>query len=191
MLVFVLNMILALVKLPAVDAATVEARCKAAELARYCAIAGDIEAVVRAEPVAFDGPGAQEAAATALVAVAWHESGFKAGVQDCSICTGANPWCDRGRSVSLFQLHEGRAWQGHKREALCSDNRLAATLAHRLLTANARKTRNAIGMFIAYAGSGRGAVRAGGEIYAIFERRLDRAGFRFDHRKAPLFVVAK
>lgn len=188
MFVVILNLILALVKLPAVDAATVEARCKAADLARYCAIAGDIEAVVKAEPVAFDGPGAQTAAAVALVAVAWHESGFKAGVQDCSICTGANPWCDRGRSVSMFQLHEGRAWQGRTRQELCTDNRLAATLAHRLLTGNARKTGNTLGMFVSYAGSGRGARRAGGEIHGIFEVQLVRAGVRIEHRRSPLFM---
>ena len=87
-----------------------------------------------AESTLMCGDAAQTATALALAAVAVHESGLRADVQDCRACYRGSPWCDRGKSISAFQLHErGGAWLTYSREAICGSNDLATRLALRVL----------------------------------------------------------
>ena len=55
----------------------------------------------------FKGPAAQQATSLALLEIMWHESGFRAKVEDCRI-TGDLPTrhskINEGLAVSMFQL---------------------------------------------------------------------------------------
>jgi hypothetical protein len=46
-------------------------------------------------------------------------------------------------------------------------------------------------MFMSYAGAGGQASIYGGQIASIFDRLLDRAGYRIDHRAGPFVVIPK
>lgn len=95
----------------------------------YRDIAGDIEAAVD-NPLTrlpFDGPKAREASEDALVAIAANESSFSRNVRDCLIKG------DKGKSVSVFQLHVGPGRKGHSEKEICEDHVLAAKLALEIL----------------------------------------------------------
>jgi hypothetical protein len=89
-------------------------------------VAADIWAAAESSPV-FCGQAAVESTALGLVAIAHHESGWHPRVQDCRY----NP---HDPAVSLFALQGPIARGGRSREAVCSDNALAARLAGFVLT---------------------------------------------------------
>jgi len=115
------------------------------QLARLRGVAEDIVYVATEHPI---WPGAPERTAAALYAVARHESGFWSRVQDCSICYPGSAWCDRGRSVSLYQIRLGV--KGPRREELCSSNRVATQRAAEILRGGAKAS--TVAMFSRYAG---------------------------------------
>jgi len=132
---------------------------------RLRGVADDITEVSR-ESNLFCGPAADEAAALALTAVAEHESGFWGKVQSCEACYRGSPFCDKGRSISLWQLHiGGGAWREYDRPTICGNNDIAARLALRILERH-RKTSTPAGLFVGYARGGRRA--AGPEMASIF-----------------------
>ena len=95
--------ILATARAPAVDVA--------AERPRLEALAATIAHAAQAHPWALGA----EPAALALVAVAHHESGYRAEVADCRITgdrhRGEGP--TEGASVGLWQLHRGQIGRAH------------------------------------------------------------------------------
>lgn len=100
------------------------------DLPRLEALAVTIAEVVREKGCLFpEEKNCEEVTALALVAVAFHESGFASDVQDCSRCVIGGAWCDHGRAISLYQMQRNN-WQGHARAAVCKDNRLATSLAY-------------------------------------------------------------
>ena len=130
------------------------------------------------------GPAANDATALALTAVAEHESGFWGRVQDCSACLPGSRWCDRGRSISLWQLHVGSgAWIGHDRQTVCSNNDIAARLALRILERN-RKASSVATVFSGYARGGRHG--AGAEMLGIFETLARKASISVVYRDGCL-----
>lgn len=158
----------------------IDAVCATEPTARLCGIAHDIvDAVDHATRLPFDGPAAKEASAIALLAVAHHESGLRANIQDCSLCdaalTDGSGWCDGGRSISMYQLMVGRAWAGHTREEICTDNRLATKLALRWLTHFSRNATPAT-MFRTYAGCKARSCPAADRINAGFEPLARKVG---------------
>lgn len=150
---------------------------------RLHGVAQDIWAAADAIPVdrqPFQGEAAKEASAVALTTIAFHESGFWQKVQDCSICYPGSAWCDRGRSVSLFQLREGSSsWGSYTRKDLCTDNSKAAERAMAVL-ARHRRAGVPVTLFDAYARGGAGISpgRAAVEMSRIFDTFAPKAGLR-------------
>lgn len=137
---------------PLRDEAEAWAWCAEPENEIVCSMARDIAEVADSDPLPFAGKDAKGAGAVALVVVAWHESAhLDPGVIDCSACPLGGPRCDRGRSVSAFQLHQGMAWRGNTREDICQDNVLAASLALHWLSYHGRRTKAVGGMYRGYA----------------------------------------
>lgn len=183
-----LTLILQLTKQPAADSASA---CDTNP--RACNIARDFIAAVDAAPrLPFDGPAAKETADVLLLAVAFHESGLRESVQDCTYCDTDPRACDGGRSMSMFQLMRGRAWGKHTKEEICSDNRLAARLALHWLTRFSNGGLPA--MFQSYAGCARRACVASRQLQSQFEvllgktplRPAPRCGARFYDFAAPV-----
>ena len=146
-----------------------------ADAARLDAVAREMTEISTAHPL-WTGPAAGEATALALYAVAAHESGFEASVQDCSACPVGGARCDRGRSVTLYQLRQGAPqWGAHTREQLCSSNRLATGRALHILRRYARCAPDR--MFVGYAtGSCDRDSRAGQDIAARWRTALRSRG---------------
>ena len=117
------------------------------------------------------GEAGQEASAIALAAFSGHESGFWSKVQDCSACFIGSQWCDKGRSVSLYQLREGSgAWGSYTREQLCEDNTLATERALHLLNRH-RRSSTTLGLF--KLGGRKGAAE---EMDALYHTHLMKVG---------------
>jgi hypothetical protein len=74
-------------------------------------------------PLPFTGSGADAATALALVAIAYHESGFSARVADCRRIGAFE------RSVTAFQLHGPFARGSYTEAEVCASPRLAAERA--------------------------------------------------------------
>jgi hypothetical protein len=131
----VLAAVLSLGRAPAVDVV--------AERPRLEALAADVALAVRDASAQnpFTGPARDEAAALVLVAVAFHESGFDARVQDCRLTgdrrRGQAP--HEGPSVTLWQLKGAWARGGLTREEVCRSPRLAAAQALRVFAGHARR----------------------------------------------------
>jgi len=103
------------------------------DASRLTAVADDIWTASESRP-AFCGPAAAEATAILLATVADHESGWRAGVQDCSLCVPGGQWCDHGLSAALWQLRRGGMWRtDEERAEICADNAVATRLALSLL----------------------------------------------------------
>lgn len=101
----------------------------AQRVASFAYVIGD--AVEDAGVAPFTGDDSELSAAMALVAIGWHESGFKPDIVHCR-------WKgDSGRSVSAWQLWGPWAWFGHTHDEVCGSTRLAATLAVRVLGVHA------------------------------------------------------
>lgn len=112
----------------------------AIELPRLDGIATDIASIVATtDRLPFTGPAAADATAVLLVSIGEHESAFRSGVQDCSLCDGSTARCDHGRSVSIYQLQRP-AFGGFSREDVCEDNWLATYLALRWVRRSVGKT---------------------------------------------------
>lgn len=177
-----LNLILLAISAPPIKGeADAELVCDDPTTTHLCVVARDIETAVEQADVAtfrhdqrtsvapprmgllplpFQGEAAREAAAAALVTVAWHESDrFSAAMMDCSACPLGGPRCDRGKSISIYQLHTGVSWMGYSREDICSDNLLATKLSLHWLSYHGRRTRSVIGMMRGYA-SGDPAIKS-------------------------------
>ena len=137
--------------------------------ARLHGVAQDIwHAADVLDPPLIVGDGGKGTLATALVltTVAGHESGFWSKVQDCSACWKGSPFCDKGRSVSIFQLHVGSgAWGGFSRQEICESNAVASKLALGIL-ARHRRAGSALALFQGYALGGRR--QAAGEMAAMW-----------------------
>lgn len=137
-------LIVSLARSPAVDLSD------PAEVRRLEATALDIAIAAELQDGApFRGEARVEALAVALVVTAFGESGFRRDVADCRV-TG-----DAGRSISLFQLHAGRAWGGHRRAEICRNQALAAYLAAGVLGLH-RGSGSVAGFFRGYASGDRG-----------------------------------
>jgi len=119
----------------------------------------------------FTGAAAPEASALALVAIAHHESGFRAAVSDCRIVGTDHP------SITAWQLWGPFARGPYSRRALCAEPRLAAERALWTLAHHAERTRTPAGAFRGYA-SGDPAVRsrAAARQCALWERLARAAG---------------
>ncbi len=100
-------------------------------------VAADVALAVEFGRVPFLGPAAREAAALALVAIAWHESGFAPEVGDCRR-RGDLHLTPTG-SVSLWQLLGPWARGGHPADEVCQNQPLAAYLALGVLDVHARR----------------------------------------------------
>lgn len=154
--------------------------CEDESNARLCGVASDaVMATQSARALPFDGPAAEPASIVALLSVAYHESGFRADVQDCTIRG------DMGRSISLYQLHIGPARHGHSAEEICTDNLLATRLALRYLARTARRG-SVYGMFWGYAGApGKAAL----ELTAIYRTQAQRWSIAQCPRRSELRVA--
>lgn len=117
----------------------------ATERARLQGIAFDVALAVELGRVPFTGPAAREAAALALVAIGFGESGFRPNIGDCRV-TG-----DHGRSVSFYQVMRGPNWAGCSREGICGNGSLAALLGLRAFAIHAQPSRSHLGTFYGYA----------------------------------------
>jgi hypothetical protein len=153
------------------------AKGKAAEEPeRMKAIASDIAfAVEKLDRPVFPGEGGKIGLGLMLVAIAKHESEFEGRVDDCSRRG------DFGRSITIFQLLRGPNWQGHRAEAICSDRRLAATLALGLLTRPLDRFRQPTPQMLANAyatGSPGTETRAAHDICKLWEKLTAGAGLR-------------
>lgn len=194
-----LNLILlAIGASPVKGEAEAELVCDAPDTAHLCVVARDIEtAVEQADvtsfrhdqrsavppksigtlPLPFQGDLAREAAAAALVTVAWHESDrFSPAMMDCSACPLGGPRCDRGKSISIYQLHTGVSWMGYSRDEICSDNLIATKISLHWLSYHGRRTRSVIGMMRGYA-AGDPAIKstAASEMERMFNLAMSRA----------------
>ncbi len=155
----VLATILTLARPPAVDVDE--------EAPRLAELAGAISEAAEHVPVRMT----RADAAMALVAIAHHESGFGESTATCEK-TG-----DDGRSITYFQLLRGPSWGGYTREELCTNPRLAARRALRVLDAP-WQAKTPLGLFSAYSGipkSG-GPTKAAREMCASWERLVKRPG---------------
>ena len=151
-----------------------------ADMARAVVVAQEIEAAVEgADKLPVTGDAAKEGSALALVAVGWHESKFRADIADCRACDGKSALCDRGTSISSFQMKQ-RAWGGNTREQVCADGSLAASLSLRLMASHKVSMP---GVFRAYArGGAEMPSKPAAEITAIYEKLLNKFRFRFIHK---------
>ncbi|MFA4971582.1 MAG: hypothetical protein WC683_03135 [bacterium] len=132
------------------------------------------EAVDAAPQTPVRGEAGREASALALAAVSGHESGFWSKVQDCSACFVGSQYCDRGMSISLFQLRTGSgAFGDYTREQLCESNALATERALVLLNRH-RRAHTTLALFKGYARGGRSG--AAEEMDAMYATALRKAG---------------
>lgn len=166
--------ILSLARAPAVDVIAERPRLEriAADVARVVVHHDEIAAWISGDPpLPFAGSAAREASALALVAIAHHESGFRAEVEDCRIVGTDHP------SVTAFQLWGPFARGGHSRRALCTSPALAAERALWTLAHQAARVRSPAAAFRGYA-SGSGAIRsrAATRQCALWERLARVAG---------------
>lgn len=124
----------------------------AAEEARLSTIATEIweQTGEAGQAIPFAGPAEREVTTVAVVAVAWHESGFKPSVQDCSICKKSKDWCGGGRSVSLYQLEGPVSFGGYTKDELCKNNKAAAGRAMYMLSLYS-KSGSIVAMYDGYA----------------------------------------
>jgi hypothetical protein len=158
---------------------------------RLHGVAQDIWAAADALPdnrQPFQGEAGKEASAVALVTVSFHESGFWSKVQDCSICFPGSAWCDRGRSVSLFQLREGSSsWGAYTRAELCEDNAKAAERAMVVLSRH-RRSPLPVTLFDAYARGGAGIKpgQAALEMSRYFDQFSKKAGIRVSYKNGAM-----
>ena len=138
------------------------------------------DAAQESETKPFAGEAASEATALALASVAGHESGFWSKVQDCSICYPGSPFCDKGRSISLYQFHVGSgAWRGYTRQEICGSNVIATGLALRILNRHA-KANHPLGLFRGYARGGR--AQAAWEMHQMFAYATRKADIVVSYR---------
>jgi hypothetical protein len=122
-------------------------------------------------PLPFRGPWARQATALALVAIAWHESGFAADVADCRRLGAFEP------SISAFQLHGPWAWGPYTKAQICRSPRRAAERALFVLAHHGVRCRTPARWFSGYASGNCGRdVAAGRRQCAIWERLARGAG---------------
>jgi hypothetical protein len=117
------------------------------DLPRYHEIADEISTTVEMaaeDQLPFVGPAAREASAIALATVARHESEFNEEIRQC------RKKGDGGRSITIFQLYKGVAWDGRSEREICSEPTLAGMLALRSLKMFAHAP-TPLGMFRGYA----------------------------------------
>lgn len=147
------------------------------EQTRLNKVADDMLLIGKRHPI-FEGEAKAEATTAVLYAIARHESGFWAKVQDCSICYYGSAWCDHGRSITLFQLREGSGtWGTYTRKELCEDNLKATERTALVLRGFSKST--TLMMFNSYAGGGLlRPVRAARELENIFQATLDKTGIK-------------
>jgi hypothetical protein len=105
-----------------------------ADEARLRNIAATVVGVASESPF-WPGDEGRAATTTMLLAIAFNESGFQERVQRCKIRG------DRGRSIGLFQLMRGMAWNGHTEQEICTSDTLQAELALRVLRIHAEQCR--------------------------------------------------
>jgi hypothetical protein len=117
-------------------------------------------------------PFTPELSTLSLVAIAWHEGGFREAVSDCRITGDRLPGVPlhAGRAIGDFQLQRV-AWAGHSRRDICRDVRLSARLALAHLARQSRRSPAAT--FGGYAGR---IGKASRETCAIWKRLAERAG---------------
>lgn len=117
-------------------------------------------------------PFTPELSALGLVAIAWHEGGFREEVADCRITGDRLPHqpLHAGRAIGDFQLQRP-AWAGHSRRDICRSVHLGTQLALAHLARQSRRSPAAT--FGGYAGA-RG--KASRETCAIWERLARQAG---------------
>jgi hypothetical protein len=131
-----------------------------------------VEAVGDRAPIV--GEAGVVASALVLAAIAGHESGFWSKVHDCSACFVGSTFCDKGRSVSLYQLREGSgAFGEYTRDEICSSNILATERALKLVMRN-RNTHTPMGLFKGYARGGR--YGAAEEMNTMYSTALQKTG---------------
>lgn len=124
-------------------------------------------------PLPFRGSGARQASALALVAIAFHESAFRADVADCRRLGTFEP------SITMFQLHGSFARGPHSKTDLCASVRLAADRALFVLAHQGHRCATPRQWHSGYA-SGNCArdVAAGRRQCAIWERLARDAGLK-------------
>ncbi len=127
----------------------------------------------------FVGEASHEANALALTTIAAHESGCWEKVQTCEICYYGSLWGDKGRSVSLYQLHEGSAsWGGFSRKEICDSNRVATKLAWNIVRRN-KNSSTSLNLFKGYARGGRRL--AAWEMDNIFQNLLLKSNIKLSY----------
>lgn len=114
----------------ALAAITALARPAPVDVPRLERLAADVVLAVELGPDPFGDPAAN---ALALVAIAWHESGFRPEVANCRVAG------DSGRSVTAWQLMGPWAWGGNTRADVCNHPALAAYLALGVLERHAER----------------------------------------------------
>jgi hypothetical protein len=153
-----------------------------AERPRLEALANDIAHVVverdevanwlpgSALPLPVDGKDARRRTALALVAIAYHESGFDARVSDCRRVGSDFP------SISAFQLLGRFARGPYTRAELCASPRLAAKRALFVLAHHAKRCGSMVKALRGYAsGDGGKPTKAGRELHDLWQVALWRA----------------
>lgn len=122
--------ILSVVRAPAVDIKDHAEQHRLVTVAEDIALAAELH-----DGAPFVGPARKEALALALVAIALHESAFMREVGTCRITGDRLPWQKEweGPSITLWQIRSGKAWDGHTRRQLCTNQALAAYAAVKVL----------------------------------------------------------
>lgn len=145
-----------------------------ADRARLTPVAEAIASEAQGSPL-WEGDAGEAATAIALVAIARHESHLRESVRRCQLKG------DHGRSVGLFQVQRGWAWDGHDERAICESDRLQAALSLRVLGHYRKSCKSCapLKLFQAYA-SGDPAKRsdAAKDTAAMWERIARKAGLQ-------------
>lgn len=149
-----------------------------AERHRLEALASDIAAAVEeaddlagwvGDPLPFRGPRAREAAALALVAIAFNESKFAAAVADCRRVGADQP------SITAFQIFGAWALGQHTKAELCASPRLAAERALWVLSAHAARCGSPAAAFRGYSSGSCCRRSAAGKAHCRRWEKLGRA----------------
>jgi hypothetical protein len=185
-----LTAILSLAGAPSVDVAKEQPRLErfAAAIVHAVDARADMAAWMPGSvvPLPFKGPEARAATALALVAIAFHESGFNAKVSDCRRLGAFEP------SITAFQLHGVFSRGPYTMKELCRSPRLAAERALYVFSHHAGRCRTPLQWHSGYAGGNCGrAYAAAKRQCAIWERLTRAAGLTANCSSAVVRAAAQ
>lgn len=172
-----LSALLSLARAPAVDLPREQPRIERMARAITAAVEHrrDLDAWMPGSviPLPFKGDAADEGAALALVAIAFHESALREDVQTCRKVGSFEP------SITSFQLNGVFSRGSYSSRELCSSVHLAAERALYVFAHHGQRCRTPLSWHFGYSGGSCGRQNAAGRRQcAIWERLAKKAGLR-------------